>query len=433
MTSRVVGRSVALCILLGSSWALAQRDTAWEGRAPENAATPFDNDEDVVFVDLDEAGADSAQADDADDGGLGKDAVRAPRADGKTRQAVRGRLLIKFKAGVGEEDRRRIIGNANAAVEREIPQIGVKVLQLPEDASETALTNAFRQRADVDFAEPDYLYEPAIIPNDPWYSNQFAPEWHLPKIAAPTAWDTNTGSTGVIIAVIDTGVYGAHEDLASKMVAGWNFYDGNSNTSDISGHGTLVAGSAAAMSNNGLGVASVAWGCKIMPLRVTDSGGMALGSAIAEALVWAGDHGARVANVSFEMYDSATVTTAAQYLESRGGVAVVSAGNSGTIDPTPDNPHLLKVSATDKSDLVPSWSVTGNGIDIAAPGVSIVTTNKSGTYSSASGTSNSAPILSGVAALVVSVNPNLSPQNVQDILKQSADDLGPVGWDTSYG
>ncbi len=416
------GEQQSLAALVGQPETNAKTSSGPTDRASGDESGAA-NEEPIKFVDLDEGGADSAQADDAGDDLLGKDTPRA----------VGGRLLIKFKAGVGEADKHRVIRNANAAIEREIPQIGVKVLRLPLGANETALMHAFRRRADVDFAEPDYLYEAALIPNDPWYVDPITPQWHLPRIGAPLAWDISTGSSSVTIAVIDTGVYGAHVDLAPKMVGGWNFFDDNSNSSDITGHGTAVAGQGAAASNNGVGVASPAWGCKIMPLRVTDAGGMALGSAIAEALVWAGDNGARIANVSFEMYDSATVTTAAQYLESRGGVAVLSAGNSGTVDPTPDNPHFLKVSATDKSDLVPSWSVTGESIDVAAPGVGIITTNRNGTYSSGTGTSASAPIVSGIAALMISANPSLSSTQVKEILEQSADDLGPAGWDPKYG
>src|SRR5204863_8960077 len=110
-----------------------------------------------------------------------------------------------------------------------------------------------------------------VIPNDPYYTNW---EWHLQKISAPTAWNVTTGSN-IIIAIIDTGVNPSHPDLASKLVAGWNFYSNNSDTSDVYGHGTAVAGTAAAVSKNGLGVTSVCWGCWIMPIRVGDNSGLA--------------------------------------------------------------------------------------------------------------------------------------------------------------
>src|SRR5258708_17057063 len=94
--------------------------------------------------------------------------------------------------------------------------------------------------------------------------------WHLPKISAPAAWSTNTGSSAVIIASVDTGVDSTHEDFSSKLVAGWNVVDGNTNTTDLVNHGTEAAGTAAEGTNNGIGSAAVCWGCMIMPVRVTD-------------------------------------------------------------------------------------------------------------------------------------------------------------------
>jgi subtilisin family serine protease len=311
----------------------------------------------------------------------------------------------------------------------QIPQIGLHAVQLPPGANETAVARAFGQRAEVRFAELDQIVPLDLSPNDPSYSYQ----WHLPKIGASAAWDTTTGSPGVIIAILDTGVDGAHPDLAGKMVAGWNFYDNNANTSDVHGHGTSVAGTAGAVGNNGIGMASPAWGCRLMPLRVSDHKGYAYLSTIANALTWAADHGARVANASFQATGSGAVKSAAQYFQSKKGVVTISAGNSGAFDAAADNPYVLTVSATDSSDALASWSNTGNNVDLAAPGVSVYTTVRGGAYGSASGTSFSAPLVAGVAALVISVNPELTADQVQNILKQSADDLGGPGWDTRYG
>jgi hypothetical protein len=170
-----------------------------------------------------------------------------------------------------------------------------------------------------------------------------------------------------------------------------------------------------------------------MPIRISDSGGNATFSAMGSGLTFAADHGARVANISYIASDSSTVKSAAQYLQSKGGVVTSSAGNYTTFDSSPDNPYVLTVSATDGTDTLASWSNTGNNVDLTAPGVSIYSTTKGGGYGSGSGTSFSAPIVAGVAALVISVNPNLSGAQVQDILKQTADDLGAAGWDPQYG
>ena len=355
-------------------------------------------------------------------------------ADPRVGTFVPNRLLVKFKPGTSQTDEQRALVAANARVASEIPHTGVKIVNLPAGVSETAQARAFGAQANVEFAEFDSVVPHSMVPNDPYYNNiYYGVAWHLPKIGCPQAWDTTTGSSSVIIAILDTGCEPTHPDLVNKFVPGWNFYDNNSNTSDVYGHGTAVAGQAAAESNNGFGVASPACGCKLMPLRISDLNGNASFSTAATAVTWAADHGARVANISYIMTNSSAVTSAAQYMQSKGGVVTVSAGNYATFDSAADNPYVLTISATDQNDVLASWSNTGNNVDLSAPGVSIYTTTTGGRYGCGTGTSCSAPIVAGVAALVMSVNPSLTATQVQNILKQSADDLGPAGWDPSYG
>src|SRR5690606_30750166 len=140
---------------------------------------------------------------------------------------------------------------------------------------------------------------------------------HLPKISAPLAWDMTSGSAAVTIAICDTGIDASHPDLAGKLVPGWNAYSNNNDTSDPTGHGTAVAGIAAAASNNGIGIASVAGNCRIMPIRIGNATGATSSSVIANGIIHAADHGARVVNVSFGVLGSPLVTSAAQYLHSR--------------------------------------------------------------------------------------------------------------------
>jgi thermitase len=343
---------------------------------------------------------------------------------------VPGRVLVKFRANIGLDHARQIVAALGAREADELPAIGVLVLDLPEQADEAAFAHALEARADVEFAELDRVVSPAqITPNDPWFGSW---EWYLTKIGAPAAWSTTTGANSIVIAVLDTGVDSAHPDLQAKLVPGWNIYNNNSDTSDVYGHGTVVAGTAGAASNNGQGVASVAWNCPIMPVRISALDGTASYSAMASGLTWAADHGARVANLSYKASTSATVTSAASYFQSKGGVVVSAAGNQATFDSSSENSSILTVSATDSNDVLATWSNTGNNIDLTAPGW-VYTTYKGGTYGSTSGTSVSSPIVAGAAALVLSAKPTLTAAQVQDILKQSADDLGPSGWDTSYG
>lgn len=343
---------------------------------------------------------------------------------------VPGRVLVQFRAETQLGRRAEMIAESGARVASPIAGLQVYVLELPEGADEENLLRSLKSRPEVEFAELDRILPPAqIAPDDPWYANW---EWQLRKIECPAAWLTSTGNSLVTIAVLDTGVDGAHEDLATKMVPGWNVFDNNSDARDVNGHGTLVAGTAAAASNNGRGVASIAWGCRIMPIRISDTSGLAYYSTMASGLIWAADHGARVANLSYRASTSSTVATAAQYFQSKGGVVTVAAGNEGVFDSSSDNPYVLTVGATDSNDQLYSWSNTGSNLDIVAPGWAY-TTVRSGGYSAASGTSFAAPIVAGVAALVISVNPSLSGADVQNMLKQSANDLGAGGWDTSFG
>lgn len=368
-------------------------------------------------------------------GAQGADGSQAGRPDatagpaGQEESFVPGRLLVKFRDGVSEGRAEEIVAAHGARSADVIAQIGVRLLELPEGA-ERAVQQALAARPEVEFADLDHVVPAeSVVPNDTYYSSQ----WHLPKIQSPSAWDITTGSSAVTIAILDTGVDGTHPDLAPKMVPGWNFYDNNSDTSDVYGHGTEVAGTAAAISNNGSGVASPAWGCQIMPVRISDVNGYGYSSTISNGLTWAADHGARVANISYRMSTDSAVTSAAKYFQSKGGVVTISAGNQSTFDASADNPYVLTVAATDSTDTLASFSNTGNLIDLAAPGVGIYTTARGGGYSSATGTSFSAPVVAGVAALVISANPGLTATEVQDALTQSADDLGAAGWDTSYG
>jgi hypothetical protein len=341
---------------------------------------------------------------------------------------VPGQLLVKPNGRVAEGVLQGLFAAQGGVESSRISQLDIRLVHVPEERL-SAVFEALSHHPNIAFAEPDYIFPPDTVPNDTYYSSA----WHLPKVDAPTAWDSTTGSSNVIIAILDTGVESSHPDLAPKLVGGWNFFDDNSDTRDVWGHGTAVAGTAAACSNNGLGVAGLAWGCRLMPIRVTDTNAYGYLSAMARGLTYAADHGARVANLSFRVSGSATLSNAAQYFQSKGGVVTVSAGNEAVFDDSPEDPSVLTVSATDANDALASFSNTGNNVDVSAPGVNILTTAVGGSYGFGTGTSFSAPIVAGVAALVISANPSLSGQQIQNIIRTSADDLGAPGWDSIFG
>lgn len=349
-----------------------------------------------------------------------------------TDQFVRGRVLVKFRSGIAADHAKQVIAALGARDADEMPGIGIHIVDLPFNAVEVDFVRSFESQPEVEFAELDRLLPPQQLePNDPVYAIS-ANSWSLHKIKGPEAWALEIGNLNVTIAILDTGVDGTHEDLILKMVPGWNIYNNNSDTSDVNGHGTAVAGVAGASSNNGIGVASVAWECRIMPIRISDPSGYASYSAMASGLTWAGNHDARVANISYNVTGSSTVSSAAKYFQNKGGVVVAAAGNNGTFVQTGDDPYILTVGATDSSDLLYYWSNSGKNLDLVAPG-NASTPMAGGGYSGSGGTSIASPFVAGAAALVLSANPALTPGQVQDILKQSADDLGVAGWDPTYG
>jgi subtilisin family serine protease len=339
-----------------------------------------------------------------------------------------GRILVKPAAGLSDDKLARLLRRVGGRAKERISGIGVRIVEVPPQA-ERAVAAALARNPNIAFAEPDVLVEQTAIPNDP----SFGEQWHLAKMQAPTAWDTSDGS-GVIVAVCDSGVFASHPDLNGQVLPGWNTASGNTDSSDINGHGTKVAGTIAASTNNLLGVASTAPGAKILPIRVTnDTSGSAYYSNIAKCIQWAADNGARVANASYLAAGSSTVASAGSYMMSKGGVAMVSAGNYNTDHGYSNSPYLYVVAATTSTDARASYSSYGGYVDISAPGSSIKTTTSSGSYASASGTSFSSPNTAAVAALVMAANPSLTATDVLAVISSTSTDLGTSGWDVYFG
>lgn len=339
------------------------------------------------------------------------------------------RILIKGHDDISDLEIEEELGKHGAKSIGEIPGINVKIVELPENANEKAIAALLAHNPKFAFAEVDAVEQESFIPNDTYYSSS----WHLRNIGAPTAWDSSKGD-GVIIAILDSGVEATHPDLAGKLVPGWNIWNNNSDTTDHRSHGTKVAGSAAAIANNSMGVAGVSMNSKIMPIRISSLDGYTTNSASASGLTWAADHGARVANLSFQTpCKSSTVQTAANYFRSKGGVVTGSAGNSGVNEGFTPSSLVTCVSATGSSNTITSWSAYGTYVDVAAPGSSIYTTFLNGAYGSVSGTSFAAPITAGVYALMMSANPDLTPSELDQILFSTALDVGATGFDSYYG
>ena len=265
---------------------------------------------------------------------------------------VPGRLLAGLRSDADPAAVARAF-TAHRAIQRRSAG-SFAILDVPEDPS-GALLASLRRSGLFEYVEPDYYAHTAGDPNDPSYIAQ----WHLPRIGSPLAWSLNTGSSSLVVAVVDSGVYAYHPDLAAKLVPGWNFVKDNADTTDVLGHGTAVAGTVAASTNNGIGVAGVTWGARVMPLVAVDATDFASYSAIAAAIQYAVDHGVRVINVSIGgAAQSYTLQKAVDYAWSKGALVFASAMNQGVS--TPYYPaacaHAIAISASDANDRLAPFS-----------------------------------------------------------------------------
>ncbi|MCA9302787.1 MAG: S8 family serine peptidase [Phycisphaerales bacterium] len=315
--------------------------------------------------------------------------------------------------------------------------VDVHTFWLPGGMTEEQMAEILMRTGDYEYVEPDWQCFPHAVPNDPSYNSQW---WHKAnRIDSERAWDYNTGTNDIIVAVCDTGVDLDHPDLAAGIVNGFNSatnlaqIDGGV-VSDYFGHGSMVAGCAAAQGNNGTGVAGVGWNFKIMPIRVTNAGdGTAPISDILQGARWASDEGAYAVNCSYGGASSSQTNTTGNQIRNEGHLLVFSSGNDGIVSQTNDWLHVTIVGASTQGDSLANFSETGVGVDVIAPGTNIFTTNRFGGYSTTQGTSFSSPITAGSLALIHSANPALSADEVEQLLFDNCEDKGTPGEDNQTG
>jgi thermitase len=338
-------------------------------------------------------------------------------------------ILVKFKPDVTLPEAAEIHRQLGGQVKETIPDIGVQVVTVPK-GQEIAKVKAYSANARVAYAEPDFVAQALGSPDDPWFGNQ----WGMVRIRAPQAWDVTTGSPAISIAILDTGVDQDHPDLADKVISNVNFSN-SATADDIDGHGTHVAGIAAAITNNGIGVAGLGYGSTIMNVKVLGDTGSGSYSWLASGIVWAADNGADVINMSLGGSSaSATLEAAINHAWAKGVVVVAAAGNNGNSAPfyPAYYTNCIAVAGTDSLDRLAGWSNYGNWIDVAAPGVSIVSTLVNNRYGVKSGTSMASPHVAGLAALVFTVatdtngNGRLNDE-VRATIQDNCDDIGVSG------
>ncbi len=305
----------------------------------------------------------------------------------------------------------RVSSQSNAFTVRLDPKtkpsdVVLRLLQLPSAA----------------YVEPDIEYHWEFVPNDTLYSQE---TWAATD-DLPDAWSIATGQPTTIVAVLDSGVRADHPDLAGRVLPGYDFFDSSTNTTDTVGHGTGVAGVIAAGGNDGVGIAGVAWNVKILPVKVGNADGAPV-SVIAQGMYYAVDNGASVINLSLGAdTPSSTLEDAIKYAYDHNVVVVAAAGNKPAQAAFPASyPQTISVgAATNVGDDVAGFSSRVSRVDLAAPGVDILTTywqqSTGNDWAVGSGTSFSTPMVAGTAALMRSVDPSLTVEQIRTILTETA-------------
>ncbi|MCX7568398.1 S8 family peptidase [Tumebacillus sp. DT12] len=364
-------------------------------------------------------------------------------------QVVHGQVLVRFDQALTQEQITKMTGDIKGKLVRNHSRNNRHVYIFQSDTTSTADMIAYfrSQGARIAEAHTKLRQNTATVkegettakerviesPNDTFYGSN---QWNLPLIGADKAWQISTGDPKVIIAVVDTGVDLDHPDLKGQLTEGWNAIDGSNVPQDDNGHGTHVAGVIAARTNNLEGIAGIDWAGKIMPIKTMGADGSGSVVDIADGVIWAVDHGATVVNLSLGEYsDSDYLHEAIRYAYDKGAVVLAAMGNDGIPEPSypAAYPEAIAVAANDETTESATFSNFGPHCSVSAPGVAIPSTYPDRRYVALSGTSMATPHVAGLAALIRSVNPDLTPDQVREILEQTSDDLGPSGFDDYYG
>jgi len=358
-----------------------------------------------------------------------------------------GRMIARARTDIGAERQGAAWQRVAPLVMARADETGEWLLSVPaiatvegqepvRGAGENALAARLMATGDYEYVTPDWRCWPQVIgTNDPWLSLQ----WHHTKLNSRAAWDISTGSPGITVAFVDTGIDVGHPDLAGARVSGYNSASHLAETAggqvnDIVGHGTHVAGCGAAIGNNGIGVSGMGWSLRLMMVRTTnDSWGTAFVWDICEGARWAADHGARIVSVSYAGVETPSVQTTGAYIRSKDSLLLFAADNTSSNHTTFDWPDVLVVGAVDQNDAIGWFSSYGPAVDVFAPGVGIYSTKRWGSYEYRDGTSFATPIVAGLAGIAWSINPSFTSQQIESFITGACVDLGAPGNDATFG
>ncbi|MBI3955460.1 peptidase S8 [Candidatus Gottesmanbacteria bacterium] len=353
------------------------------------------------------------------------------------------RLVIRYRNAVTSADREKIHGEVSGGyVVKKLSSLNIEVFKSESAGFMERVTRHFQNDPRIQYIEPDFLATAVEIPNDPGLLESH--QWGMYKIQIASnlasGWNFTHGSPTIKVAVVDSGIDSAHEDLAGKITNIKNCTD-SITADDLFGHGTHVAGIISANTNNNIGVAGVGYDISLMNAKALSDNGSGYYSWIADCLTWSADQGASVINMSLGGTDaSQMLEEAINYARAKGVIVVAAAGNSnsnGLFYPAAYS-QVISVAASDINDEKAQFSNFGNWVDVAAPGVSILSTFpmhsnyfKIKNYGYLSGTSMAAPYVSGLAGLLFSEN--LKRDDVQNTIFQNADQITGTGKFWKYG
>ena len=386
------------------------------------------------------------------------------------RQFAPGEIIVDLKEPASQADLRDLNQENGATIEEDLPRSDVNVVDLPRDLTVSEAVRAYEGSPDVAYAEPNFKLQPAAVPNDPSFPNLYGLNNNGQTggtvdadVDAPEAWNTTTGSPDTVVGVIDEGIDTGHPDLRDNIwtntgevagnridddangyvddVNGYDFANDDASVYDpdpISGkgdeHGTHVAGTIAAVGNNGIGVAGVNWQAQVASLKFLGADGGFTSDAV-EAINYAVAEGMDISNNSWGGGGySQALRDAIARADASGHIFIAAAGNGGA-DGVGDNndanpsypanydvPNVVSVAATDDTDAPASFSNFGaTTVDLAAPGVNILSTLPKNGYGRYSGTSMATPHVAGVAALIKSQEPGLDDGQIKAQLLQYVD------------
>ncbi len=345
--------------------------------------------------------------------------------------AAPGEFLIKFKPGTPNKDRHAVVQAHGGHVFDRIAGLDVEAAQFPaltgnaHPHAAEALVTALQHNPNVEYVEPNYIYTATYTPNDPRLSLQYA--WR--NIQAYSSWNITRGSSSRVIAIVDSGIQRNHPDLDAKIIGGYDWVQKDTSPDDVDGHGTHVAGTAAAETNNTTGVAGTCPNCRLMPVRVLGDNGTGTVANVANGIIFAADNGAKVINLSIEGSGSSTLQMAVDYAWNQGAFLACAAGNDGTSSTTSAFPgayaNCFAVASTDNADTRASTSNYGTWVEAAAPGVSIYSTVLGSTYGYDSGTSMATPHVAGLAGLLSSQG--LTNTQIKQRMCNTADKISGTG------